>query len=173
MSIRIATIKDVKAISDIYEEIHDLEEKKLTHTGWKRNVYPTEKTAISAIEKGEMYVIELDNKIVAAAKINHMQEKEYSFINWKYDASPEKVLVIHTLVVSPKNSKKGIGTAFVNFYEETAKKLNCTVLRLDTNEKNLKARELYKKLGYSEAGVIPTVFNGIDGVSLVLLEKAL
>ena len=44
---------------------------------------------------------------------------------------------------------------------------------MDTNERNARARAMYKKLGYREIGVIPTVFNGIAGVNLVLLEKAL
>ena len=39
--------------------------------------------------------------------------------------------------------------------------------------KNARARAMYKKLGYKEIGVIPTVFNGIEGVNLVLLEKKL
>ena len=42
---------------------------------------------------------------------------------------------------------------------------------MDTNERNEKARAMYRKLGYREAGIIPTVFNGIPGVGLVLLEK--
>ena len=33
-------------------------------------------------------------------------------------------------------------------------------------ERNLVARSLYKELGYHEEGVIPTVFNGIEGVNL-------
>ena len=44
---------------------------------------------------------------------------------------------------------------------------------MDTNVKNARAREMYKKLRYKEIGVIPTVFNGIEGVNLVLLEKKL
>ena len=32
---------------------------------------------------------------------------------------------------------------------------------------------MYRKLGYREVGQVPTVFNGIDGVMLVLLEKSL
>ena len=44
---------------------------------------------------------------------------------------------------------------------------------MDTNEKNTNARKLYKKLGYKEPGIVPCVFNGIDGVQLVCLEKTL
>ena len=43
----------------------------------------------------------------------------------------------------------------------------------NNNEKNSAARALYKKLGYTEAGIVPTVFNGIPGVNLVCLEKTL
>lgn len=44
---------------------------------------------------------------------------------------------------------------------------------MDTNERNSRARAMYVKLGYKEIGIVPTVFNGIPGVGLVLLEKAL
>ena len=33
------------------------------------------------------------------------------------------------------------------------------------------ARSLYKKLGYTEACIVYTSFNGIDGVNLVCLDK--
>lgn len=32
---------------------------------------------------------------------------------------------------------------------------------------------MYASLGYKEVGIVPVVFNGIDGVNLVLLEKEL
>lgn len=32
---------------------------------------------------------------------------------------------------------------------------------------------MYKKLGYKEIDIIPTDFNGIPGIDLVLLEKYL
>lgn len=39
--------------------------------------------------------------------------------------------------------------------------------------RNAVARGLYKKLGYKEIGIVPTEFNGIPDVQLVLLEKHL
>ena len=49
----------------------------------------------------------------------------------------------------------------------------CPELRMDTNARNAVARGLYKKLGYKEIGIVPTEFNGIPDVQLVLLEKHL
>lgn len=49
----------------------------------------------------------------------------------------------------------------------------CTVLRIDTNAKNVAARRLYARLGFREAAIVPCTFNGISGVALVCLEKRL
>jgi ribosomal protein S18 acetylase RimI-like enzyme len=57
------------------------------------------------------------------------------------------------------------------FYEKYAKENGCPYLRIDTNERNARARAFYKKIGYKEIGIVPCRFNGIEGVNLVLLEK--
>ena len=44
---------------------------------------------------------------------------------------------------------------------------------MDTNARNVRARAMYAKLGYVEADIVPCVFNGIEGVQLVCLEKTL
>jgi ribosomal protein S18 acetylase RimI-like enzyme len=44
---------------------------------------------------------------------------------------------------------------------------------MDTNVRNERARTMYRKLGYKEIAIVPTVFNGIPNVQLVLLEKHL
>jgi GNAT superfamily N-acetyltransferase len=79
--------------------------------------------------------------------------------------------VLHTLAVDPDARGLGIGPAFVGFYEKTGKDWGCEVLRIDTNARNKRARAMYAKLGYVETDIIPTVFNGIRGVDLVLMEK--
>ena len=82
-------------------------------------------------------------------------------------------MVLHTLVIDPAAKEQGCGQAFVKFYEDYARRSGSLCLRMDTNAKNENARRFYKKLGYSEVGIVPCVFNGIDGVNLVLLEKKL
>lgn len=67
----------------------------------------------------------------------------------------------------------GYGTQFVRFYARRARALGCTVLRIDTNAKNTRARRLYARLGFREAAIVPCTFNSIAGVELVCLEKRL
>ena len=95
----------------------------------------------------------------------------FSQCTWRLDAPPELVLVLHTLVVDPTVKGKGYGTAFVAFYEQLARETDRPYLRIDTNARNTPARALYKKLGYTEAGIVAGTFNGIPNVQLVCLEK--
>ncbi|MBQ9105718.1 MAG: GNAT family N-acetyltransferase [Mailhella sp.] len=171
--IRKATQADLDAISAIYDAIHDREEAGLAVIGWNRSVYPTRATAETSIRAEDMFVLEEGGRIVAAAKINQKQEDSYRQAAWSHEVSDEEVLVLHTLVVDPEYAGHGIGTRFVAFYEDCASRMGCPYLRMDTNARNAVARALYRKLGYTEVSMVPCVFNGIEGVNLVCLEKTL
>lgn len=173
MEIREATKDDVNSIEKIYESIHDGEEKGLTTIGWIRNIYPTRKTAEDALARKDLFVMEDENNIVAVAIINQLQVDEYKYAAWKHPAKDNEVMVLHGLAVDPCQKSKGYGKAFVAFYENYAKQHHCITLRMDTNVRNKRARNLYQKLGYEEIGVVQCVFNGIPNVQLACLEKYL
>ena len=170
MEIRKAVSTDLDAIERIYCEIHDSEESGTLTTGWKRGVYPTRETAEAAVRRGDLFVL-TDGETVGAGIINRIQVDVYEGAPWEY--STENVCVLHTLVISPNAAGKGYGSAFVGFYEQWASEHGLPELRIDTNAKNKTARAMYKKLGYKEIAIVPTVFNQIPGVDLVLLEKHL
>ncbi len=171
--IRKATSKDIDGICAIYNNVLDLEEAGHASIGWQRGVYPTRDTALLALQRGDLFVYELDGKVAATAIINHTQMDSYAKGNWQVAATDGEAMVLHTLVVDPNSAGKGIGREFVAFYEEYARQEGCKDLRMDTQAKNAAARRLYRHLGYEEIGIVPCDFNGIEGISLVLLEKAL
>ena len=171
--IRRAVKKDLDAICEIYSDIHTMEESGSVVIGWDRNIYPTRATAEAALERGDIFVEEADGQIVGTGIINQVQVDTYAKANWSYEAPDDQVMVLHTLIISPKAAGKGFGRQFVRFYEEYALKNGCPVLRIDTNARNTTARKMYRKLGYREADIISCVFNGIEGVQLVHLEKRL
>ena len=173
MEIRKAILSDCAAVAAVYEEIHTEEENGRASIGWVRGVYPTENTAMAALDRDDLFVMTENGRVVGAAIINQAQCEGYETGAWQDPASDDEVMVLHTLVISPHAARRGFGRAFVAYYEDYARKAGCRYLRMDTNEKNSRARAMYKQLGYREIGVIPTVFNGIEGVSLVLLEKKL
>lgn len=169
---RRATAHDLDAVSAIYDRIHDEEEAGHMTIGWVRGIYPTRATAEAALERGDLYVCEADGAVAGTAILNHLQGDEYTGAPWTLDAADDQVLVMHTLVIDPAAKGRSLGTAFAAFYERHARAQGCTVLRIDTNKRNTAARHLYAKLGYREISIVPCQFNGIDGVDLVLLEKA-
>lgn len=171
--IRKATYTDLDAVEALYLEIHDAEARGAITTGWLREIYPVRATAEAALARDDLFVMEEGGAIIGAAIINRIQVDVYVGADWEYEASPDEVCVLHTLVISPVLTGRGYGSAFVHFYEDYARVNGCMELRMDTNARNRAARSLYAKLGYKEVGIVPTVFNGIPGVQLVLLEKHL
>lgn len=173
--IRKAVEADIDAIEKIYDAIITQEEaREHKLIGWVRGIYPTRQTAMDALQRGTLFVLEHDGEIAAAARIDQTQGAEYAGAEWEYDAADDEIMVMHTLVVDPAKGGKGYGRAFVDHYKKYAAENGCRYLRMDTNVKNSRARSLYASLGFMEAGVVPcTSFNGINGVKLVCLEKKL
>lgn len=174
MTIRKGTPADVPRVAEIYDRVLTEEESGRATIGWIRGVYPTERTALDALNAGTLFVLVRDGVIAAAAKIDQNQVPEYANARWRApDAPPGQVLVLHTLVVDPLLAGRGCGTEFVRFYERYALDRGCPFLRMDTNARNTAARRLYARLGYREAGIVSCNFNGIPDVQLVCLEKTL
>lgn len=168
---RKATKNDLPEIYGIYSDILTLEEAGKGCTGWKRGVYPTPAVADRSLEKDELFVLEKEGKIVACARINTEQDPAYKFGSWKYHPKDDEVIVLHTLIVSPNFSGQGYGKSFVNFFEQYASEHGYRYLRLDTNFINIPARNLYRSLGYTEAGVVQCNFCNLGTVGLVCIEK--
>lgn len=173
LTFRRASASDLDAVTAIYDKLHAQEDAGRVTIGWVTGVYPIRFDAEQALERGDLYVCEAEGRVAASGILNQKQVDVYAEGRWSYPAEDSDVFVLHTLAVDPASSGHGIGRAFVRFYEDTASALGCTVLRMDTNEKNAAARRLYAKLGYREADIVPCAFNSIPNVRLVLLEKKL
>ena len=172
--IRKAVLEDIPQVAAIYDHILTEEEGGRTTVGWIRGFYPTEQTALEALEAGTLFVLERGGVVAAAAKIDQNQAPAYAGALWQNPNIPQaQVMALHTLVVDPAFAGMGCGTQFVRFYESYALEQGCTCLRMDTNAANTAARQLYARLGYREVGIIPCLFNGIPNMELVCLEKVL
>ena len=173
MIIRKAEARDLDAIESIYNKILLKEEEGEVTTGWERGIYPRRETAEAALKKEEIFVIEDERELVGAGIINKEQVDVYAKAKWKFAAKDSEVMVLHTLVINPDKSGRGYGKRFVDFYEDYARENGCKYLRMDTNERNKAARSLYTKLDFNEIDCLPCVFNGLEGVNLILFEKKL
>ena len=107
----------------IYEEILDQEDSRgLSYTNWQREKYPTLNTARNALESGTLFVMEEQDQLLGAVILNSTQLPEYDLIPWQFEAVPDQVMVIHTLVISPRFSGLGKAREMVAFCEEEGRR---------------------------------------------------
>ena len=171
--IRKAAKADLGAVLQLYETMHDAQEAGLICTNWKRGIYPSRATALSALERDDLFVMEENGRIIGSGIINQHQLSIYAGAPWQHTVPDDQVCVMHTMMVSPAESGKGHARAFLSFYEQYALAHGCPELRIDTSEINTPARAMYRKHGFREIGIAAQELNGIPDVSLVMLEKYL
>ncbi|MFQ6937829.1 MAG: GNAT family N-acetyltransferase [Oscillospiraceae bacterium] len=135
LTFRKAAASDLDAVTAIYDRLHAQEDAGRVTIGWVTGVYPIRFDAEQALARGDLYVCESEGRVAASGILNQRQVDVYTEGRWAYAAEDRDVFVLHTLTVDPDLSGRGIGCAFVQFYEDTARALGCTVLRMDTNEK--------------------------------------
>ncbi len=168
------SLDEVESVSNIYKQIHDQEESGVVSIGWKREIYPTRQTAQFAFENDNLFIMSINDSVVASAIINQQQPAGYSTVEWQYKAEDNKVGVLHTLVVHPDFSRQGLGKVFVAFFESYCRDLGYEVVRLDTQVKNIRPFNLYPKLGYRLAGIRMVPFQNLsEEVELAMFEKRL
>jgi len=150
MTLRIANLKDVKNVSDIYDKcmVH-LNEQGIFQ--WTVN-YPNFEIITTDIKKGFLYLMEKENKIIGAINISEEQEDEYAKIDWEFNTG--NILVIHRLAVDPTHQGNGYARKLMDFAENYAKKNDYSSIRLDTYSQNERVIRFYKKRNYIIRGEV-------------------
>ena len=72
--IKKAIESDIPSICRIYDDIHTAEESGSIFVGWRRGIYPTDKTVLDSFNRGDLFVEkDEDGVIVASVIINQIQ----------------------------------------------------------------------------------------------------
>ena len=129
---------------ELIDEMRDAEYRPL----WEKNVYPADDLLRDAIDRGELYVCNIDGEIAASMIVNHSCAAEYAQVDWAVDAKPEEVTVIHALGVLPRYHGKGVSHFMVDSAIRIARENGQKALRLDVLQGNLPAFRLYERHGF-------------------------
>ena len=62
---------------EIYDEICDAQDEGKLAVSWIKGIYPTEDTAMAALKRDDLFVIEEDSKIIGTGIINQKQMDAY------------------------------------------------------------------------------------------------
>ena len=146
-----------KAVSDNLDEIEAIYYESIDWLNgqnihqWQKGVYPTRPTAQAALDSNCLYCCFINAKMVGTFIINESQPPQYQTLNWKYSGP---AMVLHTLVIRPFNTGKGIGRAIVEYVIEQAWKNNYRCIRLDVFPDNRAAAQLYLSFGFEYVGKV-------------------
>lgn len=147
INIRLANMIDLPKINQLYKEVvYDINNVKRINMLWN-DEYPF-CILKNDINNKEMYVIEIDDKIIGTFSLSTFDNPEYHVINWTSDN--KKWFYLNRLVVLPSEQRKGYAKHAMNYIEKYAKESDFEIIRLTVHKDNIYAIKLYEKFGFSK-----------------------
>jgi len=144
--IRPAKQKDLLSILDITKACTvDMISKEIYQ--WNEH-YPNKVVFQKDLNRKELYVLEVGEKLMGAIVISDFMDLIYKPIKWK--SPTNKNIYIHRLCVHPIEQGKGYAQELMNFAEQKAVAEGFSSVRLDTFSLNKRNLVFYIKRGYTQ-----------------------
>lgn len=151
-NIRLATMADIDAVMTLRDETATLlKERQIDQ--WQHRE-PSQTTFIKDIQKQDLFVHEINNKIVGMIAIKFGIEPTYHSIydgKWRFHGP---YVTIHRLAVKRTYLGKNIAAELLTFAHAQAIKKQVYLIRIDTHRDNRYAQKLFLNHGYQEVGYI-------------------
>ena len=148
--IRVATHSDIASVLKLTQACakHMIENEIFQ---WNEH-YPNQSAFENDIDRQELYVAEIDEKIVGCIVISTFMDEEYRSVEWMTPTQDN--LYIHRLAVHPDVQGKGVAQQMMDFAEAFAREHNFASIRLDTFSQNKRNQKFYELRGYKRLGSI-------------------
>ena len=148
--IRKATLNDIDGIIDITKACAKYMIARNIFQ-WNEH-YPNRTPFENDVKRDELYVLEIENRIIGCIVISIVMDDEYIPIKWL--TPNENNIYIHRLAIHPKHQGKGYARELMNFAEIFAKHNKFASIRLDTFSQNNRNQKFYELRGYQKLGDI-------------------
>lgn len=114
--------------------------------------YPSAIAFEKDIARNELFVLEIDKKIIGSIVISTLMDEEYLPIKWL--TQNKSNIYIHRLSIHPKQHGKGYAQKLMSFAENYAQENHMVSVRLDTFSQNKRNQNFYEARGYKRLGDI-------------------
>lgn len=173
LQIRTAHPVDYADVRDFYYALTDAMEHAEFKPGWEKDVYPTQDFLCSSIENAELYIGEMDGRIVSCMVVNHAYNDGYRQAQWSVEAADTELLVIHALGVHPEFSSRGFAKQMVRYVMDSARRSSVKTIRLDVLDGNLPAEKAYRALGFQYRDTLRMFYEDTGWTAFKLFEYIL
>ena len=147
--IRAAHIEDLDVLHGIIKDAtRHMDQQGIAQ--WDE-IYPNKLVLKDDVEKQQMQIIEVEERVAGLIVLNEDQSPEYADVPWKFSG---RVLVIHRLTIDPTYQRRGLAMRLMDFAEEVAATDKYDCVRLDAFTRNPAAFSLYGNRGYRRAGMV-------------------
>jgi len=146
-----------KALNKDVSEIKLLTESCAAHMisqgifQWNEH-YPSAEAFERDIQRGELYKLTQDEKIIGTIVLSNIKDEEYKDIKWTGDDGTQ--LYIHRLAVHPEYQGKGCARNLMDFADNFALEQGYSWMRLDTFSQNQRNQKFYLARGFKQVGSI-------------------
>ena len=157
---------------------------------WGHNGYTTDKIySLSSIEYSNSFEFTLREKSLSYSKIwetdageleelNNIIEKDNSFGAFT-DGELQGWIIgehrawnnsfyIENILVNEKYRRQGIGIMLIKSAIKEARRLNCRVIELETQNTNYPAIRFYRRMGFNITGLNTRLYNNADEIALFM-----
>jgi ribosomal protein S18 acetylase RimI-like enzyme len=145
-NIRLAVIEDLNNINSLFkeviEDIHNVKKINMWNTEYPFSEFKKD------INNSDMYVIEVNNKIIGSFTITDFDDPEYYVINWT--TKDKRFCYLNRLVILPSLQGMGYAKKAMDFIDNYAINNGYEVIRLTVHRDNVIAIGLYKKYGFKK-----------------------
>ncbi len=173
LKIRKAHADEFDKVLTFYFSVIDALEGAEYNLGWVKEVYPSRTLLKNSIEKGELYVGELDKSFVSAMIVNRETNDGYKDAKWETDASDSEVLVIHALTTHPDYAGNGFATKMLEKAITLGRESSYVAIRLDVLKGNFPAERLYRKIGFKYVTTVQLYYENTGLTDFLLYEYKL
>lgn len=146
LTIRGAVKSDYHSVEAIMQEV------QLLHVQWRPDIYKpaepvfSEEAYMSMVESGTCLVAEVDNEVVGICS--------YLYRHIQSDKQVTRdIIFVDDLAIKESCRGNGIGTALLQYLKNKVREEHLNGLELQVNAKNLQARAMYEKNGFTEKSI--------------------
>ncbi|UUX33115.1 GNAT family N-acetyltransferase [Fundicoccus culcitae] len=161
------------AIQLFYHQLIEMMEGSPYLPGWEKDIYPSDEMLHDALNKHELYAVEINGTYVAAMIMNHDYNEGYKKANWAITAKDNEVTVIHALGILPTHQGQGLAKFLVQEAITRAQQNHQKAIRLDVLASNLPAHKLYTSLGFKLIDTVQMFYEDTGWTDYLLYEYVL
>lgn len=148
MSIRLATVEDLSALCDFYQQICWQQQNDEYSPRWTWGDYPSKEYFSAKLTDAQIIINVINDQTAAAGVLSVGEDTSYQAVPWHHHFPNGEVAVLHLFAVGKAYRGQGVAQQTLQEIFNQARQNGQRVIHIDVVEHNLPAEKAYLKAGF-------------------------